>query len=334
MIGLLTLAAALSCLLLTPLDAHAWGPGVHLAIGAHLLERLALLAPALPPGLVALLQAQSDAFFYGSLSADIFIGKGSKPKPRHSHNWATGQAIFVKALPFGDTRALDSPPDPDDPAAARLAYAYGYLAHLAADTVAHNFYVPTMLGLTSGGGKISHALVELRADWEVKWSRRQAAKLFRESHAEADRQLLAATKRGSLPFLLKKQIYQRGFLLGKRRTMERPLTRLRRFFRTRDLAFPGPFHHEAFCREMLDLALAATLDLLQTPERGLALAFDPIGAGRLKKIKILRPQLYAPELLLDPGRLFPLPPAYQALLDAAPKVFRLDVEASDEHSEE
>jgi hypothetical protein len=313
---LLALLFVLVSLLLSPNDALAWGPGVHLAIGAHLLERLALLAPALPPGLAALLQSQSDAFLYGSLSADIFIGKGSKPKPQHSHNWSTGRAIFSSALP-----AIGAP-DLDDPVAEGLAYAYGYLAHLAADTVAHNFYVPTMLGLTSGGGRLSHALVELRADWEVKWSRRQAAKLFRQSNPETDRRLLAATKRGPLPFFLKKQIYQRGFLLGKRRTMERPLIRLRRLFRVRDIVFPGPFHHEAFCQEMLDLSLAVTLDLIQAPEQGQALAFDPIGAGRLKKIKFLRPQLYAPELYLDPGRLFPLPAAYQALLDAAPRVFR------------
>lgn len=312
-IALLTLCS----LALAPAALWAWGPGVHMAIGNHILENLPLLATALAPALVKTLAAQAEAFLYGSLSADIFIGKGSRRKPRHSHNWATGRAILVGAMPDGLAQLAEDPV-----AQRRAAYAYGYLAHLAADTVAHNYYVPTMLGLTSGGGKVSHVLVELRADWEVKWSRVQAARLFQPGLRDADRQLLAATQRQPLPFLLKKQIYKRGFILGKRQAMERPLDNLRRVFSARDLAFPGPLCHRDFCHEMLDLSLAVTLDLLQDPERALALAFDPIGAGQLQTIKTLRRQLYAPELLIDPGRLFPLTPEYKALLSAGPKVFR------------
>ena len=291
-----------SCaMLLAPTAVWAWGPGVHMALGNYFLAHLELLAPAL----AQLLASHPNAFLYGSLSADIFIGKGSKNKPRHSHNWST--AFELLAAASGSRNA---------------SYAYGYLAHLAADTVAHNYYVPTMLGLTSGGGRISHALVELRADWEVEWSRDQARGLFQAGLRETDRRLMAATKHRAVVFLLKRLVYKRGLALGKRRAMEYPLVNLRRIFAARDLAFPGPYCQRGYCHEMIDLALAVTLDLLKAPAAAAALAKDPIGAQQLKEIKGLRPKLYGPELLLDPGRLFPLEENYKALLKAGPRVLR------------
>jgi hypothetical protein len=111
-------------LLALPGDALAWGPGVHLAMGGTILENLGLVSPFIAD----ILARHRDLFLYGCISADIFIGKGSRIHDGHSHNWDTGFAL------------LHSARDP-----GLRAYAYGYLSHLAADTVAHNYYVPNIL---------------------------------------------------------------------------------------------------------------------------------------------------------------------------------------------
>ena len=116
--------AAFVTLALMPDQALAWGPGVHLALGNSVLSNMGCL----PPLVAALLGRHRDAFLYGCLSADIFIGKGTNIKPGHSHNWVTGFKLLKSAQ---DARVL--------------AYAYGYLSHLAADVVAHNYFVPKAL---------------------------------------------------------------------------------------------------------------------------------------------------------------------------------------------
>eukprot|EP00828_Plagiopyla_frontata_P032658 TRINITY_DN42528_c0_g1_i1.p2 TRINITY_DN42528_c0_g1~~TRINITY_DN42528_c0_g1_i1.p2 ORF type:complete len:229 (-),score=31.03 TRINITY_DN42528_c0_g1_i1:3-689(-) len=123
--------------LAVPEQAQAWGPGMHMVTAHYVLDHLELLAPAVSQ----LLSENKDAFLYGCLSADIFIGKGSRSKRIHSHNWSTG------------TTLLESSQSP------RLrAYALGYMAHLAADVVAHSYYVPNVLYRVKLRGRVSHVL--------------------------------------------------------------------------------------------------------------------------------------------------------------------------------
>src|SRR5205814_3417903 len=76
------------------------------------------------PGLVAdLLRAFPYDFLYGNIAADTSIAKKYAPVGRHCHAWHVGQEIFDLA--------------PTDPL---KAFGLGYLSHLAADSVAHNFF--------------------------------------------------------------------------------------------------------------------------------------------------------------------------------------------------
>ena len=78
-------------------------------------------------------------FLYGSVAADISFAKKYAPEGRHCHDWKVGEEILAAA-------------ESD----AMRAVAYGYLAHLAADTVAHNLFVPRRLLLTSATQGIGH----------------------------------------------------------------------------------------------------------------------------------------------------------------------------------
>lgn len=163
--------------------SFAWGPGVHMAIGNAVLAN----AEMLPIAVARLLLANSAIFLYGCLSADIFIGKGSKAKRKHSHNWQTGFALL------------------DEAKQSHLeAYSLGYLSHLAADIVAHNYYVPNLMRHAPPGGRLSHVYIEMLADDQANWSAQQATKLFRQANSEADLSLRKHMDARKLSFFLKR----------------------------------------------------------------------------------------------------------------------------------
>ncbi|MDT8367729.1 MAG: zinc dependent phospholipase C family protein [Longimicrobiales bacterium] len=124
----------------------AWGPGTHIALGNLVLGATHLL----PPAIGLLLTRHPIHFLYGSVAADISLAKKYAPEGRHCHHWHVGEEIHDEA----DTDPL-------------RAMALGYLAHLAADTVAHNYYVPRQLLFTRTTAGIGHTYWEHRMDVHV-----------------------------------------------------------------------------------------------------------------------------------------------------------------------
>ena len=129
--------ATLTCLLLLPSDAWAFGPATHVFLGEQILNNLSYL----PPVIADLLRAYPQSFLYGSMAADISLAKKYVPLGRHCHYWHVGEEIFEEA----DNDRL-------------RAVALGYLSHLAADTIAHNFFVPRQLMLTSSTKALGHSI--------------------------------------------------------------------------------------------------------------------------------------------------------------------------------
>src|SRR5512138_1268435 len=107
--------------LLVPSEAQAWAPLAHLNFSAQALANLGVVQP----GLRGVLQDFANEFLYGSLAADIVVGKNMARYLYHCHNWRVGFNVFKHAKAGGEQ-----------------AFALGFLAHLAADTVAHNYFVP------------------------------------------------------------------------------------------------------------------------------------------------------------------------------------------------
>jgi hypothetical protein len=153
-------------LVLTPDTAWAWTPGTHVFLGDAILRAAALL-----PGNVAdLLRAFPQQFLYGSIAADTSIAKKYAPAGRHCHSWAVGFEIYDAAR--------------DEPL---RAFALGYLAHLAADTVAHNYFVPRQLALTSSTASLGHSYWESRFETHLgERSSRRARDLILLDHSIAD----------------------------------------------------------------------------------------------------------------------------------------------------
>jgi hypothetical protein len=160
---------ALLLLTLLPDTAWAWSPGTHIFLGQSVLANLQFL----PGYLAELLQAHSFDFLYGSIAADTSFAKKYAPVGRHSHAWHVGEEIVELAG-----------------SAALRAFGFGYLAHLAGDVIAHNFFVPRQLVLTSSTRALGHSSWEGRFDMHIgEACARTAREVIAGDHGAADEHL-------------------------------------------------------------------------------------------------------------------------------------------------
>jgi len=122
--------------LLIPTAAFAWGPLTHIYLGNELYS----LSSLLPAGLFEIIRRYKKDFLYGNLMADIIVGKKYLPDSKNSHSWD----VAFDLLNATKTKQQN-------------AFVYGYMSHLAADTVAHNIY-------TVDKKNFGHTLMEIKAD--------------------------------------------------------------------------------------------------------------------------------------------------------------------------
>ena len=152
-----------------PEHAHAWTPGTHIYLGESVLANLTYL----PATVAELLRAYPFDFLYGNIAADSSIAKHYAPLGRHCHYWHVGQEIH-------DLASSD----------ALRAFGYGYLSHLAADTIAHNYFVPRQLMLTSSTAAVGHSYWETRIEAHLGDAYSKVAKdVILRDHAAADAHL-------------------------------------------------------------------------------------------------------------------------------------------------
>lgn len=236
-----------------PSEAHAWGPGVHMVTANWLLQNLAVL----PVAIAGVIMQHPGSFIHGVLSADIFIGKGSKAKKGHSHNWESGFALLDRA----DT-------------APRSSYAYGYLCHLAADIVAHNVYVPGLFHTMPARGKTAHIYLEIQADRLISWDSSDALHAFHGENSSKSLSLLRSSmNRQALPFWIHTQIFQGSIAVGGSRFWRSSIRVLDALLRQRERA--------ALLDYLLVLSTRAMVDVLQKGKNSPMISLDPIGAEAL-----------------------------------------------------
>ncbi len=260
-----SLALVALAILLAPSDAQAWGPLAHLNFSTQALASVSLAQPSIR----LLLQDFASEFLYGSLAADIVVGKNLARYVYHCHNWSVGFNVLKQAKP-----------------GAEEAFALGFLAHLAADTVAHNYYVPWKTVRSFHKLSTGHAYWELRYDQRmdrelVRLARNVSGRVFRD-HDE----LLRRTLPGSsvIPFSLSKQLFGSLLASARHHTFQR-LSRMA-------LASERNLPLEAdLVEETNRLAVDAIVGLLNDLDRCQAATADATGARNIRMAMDLRRRL-------------------------------------------
>jgi len=261
----LSLAAVAVAVLVVPSEARAWAPLAHLSFSAQALEALAVAQPSVR----GLLQDFGNEFLYGSLAADIVVGKNMARYLYHCHNWRVGFNVFKHARAGGEQ-----------------AFALGFLAHLAADTVAHNYYVPFKTVSSYHKRNTQHAYWELRYDQRMD---RDLSRVAREVTARAYRNhdhYLESMLYGSsvIPFGVSKQLF-RSLLATARLGRFHQVSRLA-LARERNLVLEPDL-----VVETNTLAVEAIVGLLSEGERSKAARADATGARNIRIAQDLRKTL-------------------------------------------
>ncbi len=127
--------------------AHAWGGATHLEYASNMLGQLAVFAPLVKK----LISKHTKHFLYGSIAADITLGKNHRGYMYNCHNWKVAFDLFE------DKAKKDS----------QKTFMLGYMGHLAADTVSHNFFVPYKTIRSWNATLLKHVYWEMRMDMSV-----------------------------------------------------------------------------------------------------------------------------------------------------------------------
>ncbi len=277
--------AAAALLVFLPSTAHAWTPGTHIWLGETVLQNLHLL----PRSIADLLHAFPFDFLYGSIAPDISFAKKYVPPGRHSHYWTMGREVLETA-----------------PSDALRAFGFGYLSHLSADTVAHNFYVPRQLLLTSSTRAMGHSYWELRAETHLtdRFARR-AREIIQLDHAAADRHLERIISPTIFSVQTNRRIFRGMVHLAHTRSWQRAMQTARE--RSRWILTDSDVERH------LAAAYEVTMDALSNEIRGIAPSLDPNGVARLRLAKRMRRGEVFKGVWFEPQRLLPMAEAHFGL---------------------
>ncbi len=268
--------------LLHPGIAHAWTPGTHIYLGETILANLELL----PAHVATLLQAFPFDFLYGTIAPDTSIAKKYVPPGRHSHFWHVGRETLDYA-----------------PSDALRAFGMGYLSHLAADTIAHNYYVPRQLVLTTSTRSMGHTYWETRLETHLgERFARKAKEIILLDQSAADRHLERIISPTIFSVRTNRRIFRGMVHLTHTRSWQRALLAARE--RSRWLLTDRDIERH------LGIAYDVTMEMLAAADRGEAVTkaerLDPNGAQALRTAKRLRRRELHVGTLGSPTRLLEL----------------------------
>jgi len=260
MLPLLTLLVGL-LVLLAPDPALAWAPATHLEIGLRILDGL----PQLPAAISALLGAHGDDFLYGLLACDIQVGKRLRGHAFNGHTWEAAARV---------EGAARTP--------AERAFTLGYRAHLAADVVGHNVFVPRRMVETFEAVGRGHTY------WETRFDARMPERAFRIGRQLATRDVARHD------LLIQREVRRTLFSFATDRRIMFTVANLQRLKRWRQTVNRLLDRRSNYClstaevERYLDSSFHAAWAALARPRRAPAMRADPNGARALDAARHLR----------------------------------------------
>jgi hypothetical protein len=257
------LPAALLLTICTPHEALAWGAGIHLQMGTAVLNNLQFLTPSI----AAVIGEFPHDFLYGCIAADITIGKKFTHYLLHCHRWRIGLKVLENA---------GAPP--------QRACAYGYLSHLAADAVAHSYFVPYKIMRSFSTLTLKHAYWEMRFEnfvdkeiWET------GRKISQENYRANDALLRRVLSDTIFSFGTNKRIFNSILLVSRFEKWQQVL---------HTLSASSRYALEEDDRdEYMGLAQEAVFDFLNRFEESPYFLADPTGERALMTAEAVRKNL-------------------------------------------
>lgn len=246
---LLASFATLLIFLFLPSDAHAWGPATHLRFASEVLANLDMIGPQLR----LLLASFPFDYLYGNLAADLILGKKYIDYRLHCHNWDVAFGVLDKA-----------------PAPRQQAFVWGYISHLAADTIAHNIFIPSQVLRDDAPRGFKHAYWEVRYDSRTEkpiWD--LAAKIQKLADPANDDLLQAQLEETLLPHRINKLIFDSLLVMQNMKQWQKAVSTLGE-------RSTWQFHaHDA--RRYDSLAMDSIFDMLLYKEKSHTYHNDPTG---------------------------------------------------------
>lgn len=188
----------LIALILIALLSTSWGPGHHLEFAERVYRRRREL---LPSQVAKLLNEHKSSYYYGNIAADIINFKAYGGSYNHCHRWSIVEDMREHAETNGQE-----------------AFILGYLSHLAADSIAHNHFVPYHLARFARTSGLGHLYWEMNADRFIADSRWERLAELRNDKAldELDWLVNATVPKKALSMRTNKLIFNHVLLISHR----------------------------------------------------------------------------------------------------------------------
>jgi len=239
-------------------SAFAWGPATHIGLGESVLSQIALL----PASIAALLSRHAISYLYGNIAADVVFAKRWSRVRQFCHHWSTAFRML-------DNARHDR----------SRAFAYGYLSHLAADTVAHGKYVPRQIVMSACSHNFGHFYWELRADSaqpDTPW--RRLEEVIRLDHIEHHTMMQRHITDTLLSYPLNRLLFDGMNALTVRQSFRFTIDTWGRFSRW---PLPRPML-EGYQGESLDRIMSVLCEGHRSP----VLREDPNGTSALMQVRV------------------------------------------------
>jgi hypothetical protein len=237
--------------------ALAWGPAIHTVSALSVLDGVGVILPSIA-GIITSFPLE---YIYGCLAADFFIGKGKNRRAGHPHNWEGGFKFLNGA---GDDR--------------EAAFAYGFLSHLAADVVAHNFFVPNQINSHPAWTRKGHLYWEFKADSLVDPKYIKIARdVLGMDHKGGDELLNLIGGKGRNGIKTKKRIFTQSVKFSD-------------YLHTTHWVFWGGKvvrwqEFQEYLALMVGLSCRLVKDFLSNPDSCPCLSYDPMGRQNLHLVR-------------------------------------------------
>ncbi len=257
-----------------------WGPGVHIHFGNMvLIENKDEIKD------LAIIKRNKDVFLYGTVSPDITLGKKYiKELEKQCHKWEVGFNVIKNAK--NDREKV---------------LGYGYISHLAADVIAHNFYLPKELLAGRGFRNFAHTIIEMKSDMMLYHDTYESIKnMSVKDYKDENEYLKNMIAKSVLPFGMNLKIFKYSLKTVKSRGFYGAMKFFTKYSEWENIK-------KELIKEYHDISYKLVLDVLIKHEDSMILKYDPNGRYHLDSIKELKKTYKLKELKKNINEFYNIP---------------------------